>query len=73
MDLADDRVMLLGSDNVQPYAKELNRHVGEEVVTKAYMQPRLEIAEWKQRRVTEYATRYKAFLEAARKDLAATR
>jgi hypothetical protein len=36
MDLADDRVMLLGSDDVQPYAKELNRHVGEEVVTQAY-------------------------------------
>jgi len=73
MDFADDQVMLLGSDSVQAPAKELNRHIGEEIVTNAFKQPRLAIDEWKRRRVTEYAQRYKAFLDAARADLAPTR
>jgi hypothetical protein len=73
MDLADDRVMLLGSDDAQLSARELNEHIGLEVVTKAYTQPRIELADWKKGRVIGYATRYKAFLSAARKDLSPTR
>jgi hypothetical protein len=73
MDLAHDRVRLLGSDSVQASAQELNRHLGAEIVTKSNAKPKLSAADWKRISVVEYAPIYKAFVEAARADLAPTR
>jgi len=73
MDLAHDRVRLLGSDSVQASARELNRHLGAEIMTKSNAQPKLSEDDWKRISVTEYAPIYRAFTEAARDDLAPTR
>ncbi len=52
---------------------ELTRHLGVEVVTKSNAKPKLSDADWKRISVTEYAPLYRAFLDAARGDLAPTR
>lgn len=73
MDLAHDRVMLLGSDVVQASAAALTRHLGVEIVTRSNKKPRLSDADWTRISITEYAPLYKAFIDAARDDLAPTR
>src|ERR1700730_360207 len=73
MDLAHDRVRLLGSDEVQASAIALTMHVGVEVVTRANAQPRLTEEEWTRITVTDYARLNRAFVNATRGDLAPTR
>lgn len=69
MELAYDRVRLLGADVVQDSARELNHHLGAQVITKANAKPKLSEADWKRLSIAEYAALYRAFLAAARKDL----
>jgi hypothetical protein len=73
MDLAHDRVRLLGSDAVQTSAGALNWHLGAAIITKANAKPKLSEVDWNRISVTEYAPLYRAFTEAARDDLAPTR
>lgn len=73
MDVAHDRVMLLGSDAVQASAQKLDLHCGVEIATKANFRPRLSSEEWTRIRITEYVPLSRAFMDAARDDLAPTR
>jgi hypothetical protein len=69
MDLSADRVMLFGSNAVQAAARDLNRHCGAEIATKANSTPRPSDDEWRRITVTDYAPIYRAFIDAARADL----
>jgi hypothetical protein len=73
MELSCDRVRMLGADTLQEPARDLNRHCGVEIATKASARRKLSDEEWKRIVVTEYAPLYVAFIDATRRDLAPTR
>lgn len=72
MNIAHDRVMLLGADSVQPSAANLvlNCH---QIAAKALITPKVSDEEWRGITITEYNQLHRAFLDAARGDLAPTR
>lgn len=73
INLAQDRVMLLGADTVQMSAANLVLHCQKEIAAKAALTPRVSDEEWRRNTVTEYVRLHRAFVDAARSDLAPTR
>jgi hypothetical protein len=73
MDLAHDQVILLGVDAVQASAFDLVLHCHAEIAMKAGVRPKVSDEEWRRIAATEYKRLQRAFVDAARKDLALTR
>lgn len=73
MNLAHERVMLLGTDAVQDSAIALVLHCHKEISAKALAKPKVTDEEFRRVTVPEYNLLQRAFLDAARSDLAVTR
>jgi len=73
LNLAHDRVMLLGADAVQASAVNLVLHCHKEIAAKAGKTPKVSEEEWQRNAIVEYNRLHRAFLDAARSDLEPTR
>lgn len=73
VDLTADRVKLIGSDAIRTLTNDVMFHFVARIMTLTVQEPRVPDAEWYAAASTGYNTHMRAFLEAARLDLTATR